>query len=65
MPKFKGDKYICYACGNEFESGWSDKEALEEKNRMWGDIPIEECGIICDLCFKKFKKWLKNHGGNA
>ncbi len=45
-------KYTCALCHGEFESDWSEKEALAEKQNLWGDIPINEMEVVCDDCFK-------------
>jgi len=44
--------FMCARCGEEFESDWSEEEALEEKNRLFGAVPIEQCSVVCDDCFK-------------
>ena len=51
----KKDSYVCAICKQEFEKGWTDEEAIEEKNILFGqDKLLEDCGIICDDCFKRF-----------
>lgn len=49
--------YICAVCKGEFEKGWSDEEALKEKNENFGNIKgfskIEDCDLVCDDCYKK------------
>jgi len=45
--------YRCAICGLTFESEWSDEEALAEKAANgWGEIPTEECGVVCDYCYR-------------
>jgi hypothetical protein len=45
--------FTCDVCGGVFMSGWSEEEAVAEKERLWGDIPLEECGTVCDDCFEQ------------
>lgn len=46
------DTYKCSACGGTFEKGWSDEEAKKELADKF-DVPVEECAIVCDDCYKK------------
>ena len=48
-----GETYTCSICKGVFEKGWSDEEALKETEEIFGDVPIEECDIVCDDCFKE------------
>lgn len=47
--------YICDICHGTFESGWSDEDALTELKELWGDVPIDECGVVCDDCWQQIK----------
>ena len=49
----KYNEYKCAMCGNIYKKGWSEEDAIAEKNELFGNIPIEECDIICDDCFKQ------------
>ena len=55
--KNMNNTFICAACKGEFKYGWSEEEALEEKNNNFGDIEgfpkKEDCDIVCDDCYKK------------
>jgi hypothetical protein len=42
----------CDNCGLVFETDWSEEEALAEKERLFGDFPLEDCAHVCDDCFK-------------
>lgn len=46
------NEYKCALCKGVFEKGWSDEEALKEKDELWSGISIEECDLVCDDCFK-------------
>jgi hypothetical protein len=46
--------YTCAVCEGTFESGREDNAvALAEKNALWGDVPMEECDVVCDDCWQK------------
>lgn len=47
--------FTCAACGGTFPKGWSDEEAKSEAKALWGDVPAEECVVICDDCFQSGK----------
>lgn len=51
--------YTCSVCENTYEKGWSDEEAMKEKNTLWGDAPLEEFSIVCEDCNIAFLEWLK------
>ena len=44
--------YVCAVCKEEFESDWSEEEALDELSKTFPGIPVEECESVCDDCFK-------------
>lgn len=47
MPRI----FTCARCGYSYESAWTDEEALEEKETNFGEIPLENCVIVCDDCY--------------
>ena len=47
------NEYTCSACGETFNRGRPEEDALKEKDDLFPDIPIEECAIVCDDCFKE------------
>ena len=47
------DTYTCSLCGEVFEKGWTDEEAMEESSKQWGDQPPEELEVVCDDCYRK------------
>ena len=51
--KLKKNEYKCAMCGEVYKKGWSDEEAKKEMLELWGDLPEEEQGIVCDDCFKQ------------
>ncbi len=52
MKKLKSNEFQCYMCKGWFTKTRPESEALAEKERLWGDIPLEELAVICDDCFK-------------
>ncbi len=48
------NEYRCVKCGGVFEKGWSDEEAEKElSDGIHGDIPVSDCAIVCDDCWKE------------
>jgi hypothetical protein len=35
-----------------FDLGWSDEEARAELKETFGNVPIEDCAIVCDDCYQ-------------
>ncbi len=46
------DEYICAVCRRTFQKGRADEEAIAESLATFG-IPIRECKIVCDDCYKE------------
>jgi len=46
------EEFTCAVCEGVFNKGRSEEEALAEKDRLWGELPVEECDLVCDDCFK-------------
>jgi len=53
MKTIKENEYKCASCGEIFEKDWSDEEALEERNEVFGNVPDSECDLVCDDCYRK------------
>lgn len=50
----KENEFQCAMCREVFDKGWTEEEAEEEMRDLWGDdITKEDCGIVCDDCFRK------------
>jgi hypothetical protein len=47
---------VCAYCGEEFEptddETWDDVKAHAELEQNFPGVPIEECAVVCDDCFK-------------
>lgn len=46
------NNFTCAACGETFEKAISDEKALAEKDALFPDVPIDECTMVCDDCWK-------------
>lgn len=51
----------CDVCGLVFESDWSKEESLAEKEKNgFGNVPDDECFVVCDDCYNKKMAELTN-----
>lgn len=46
-------KYTCAMCSGEFESEWTEAEAVAEKERDFGSVPLDQCDVVCDVCYQQ------------
>ncbi len=46
------DTYTCACCGETFEKGRDDAEALAETKAIFGNLRPEEMAIVCEDCYK-------------
>ena len=53
MKKLKSNEYRCAVCKGVYEKGWSDEEAIEELGGNFPGIDIDDCGVVCDDCYKE------------
>ena len=49
-------EFQCACCKKIFKKGWSDEEALAEKNADFPDDVVEECVLVCDDCYEQLRK---------
>lgn len=47
------EQFNCVMCKQTFNKAWSDEEAEAEVKEVFGPIPLEECDVVCDDCYKK------------
>jgi len=47
------NQYRCEWCNGIFDKGWSDEEAMAEKERDFEAVPMEACAVVCDDCYQK------------
>ena len=62
IKKLKKDEFQCDACGEIFKKDWSDKEATEEAETIWGEEVAKpgNRAVVCDDCWKRgMKKIIK------
>ena len=45
--------YKCAVCGEVHEKSWSDEEAAAELAENFPGFEPDDCGIVCDDCYKK------------
>lgn len=57
----KKNEYKCEICHGVFKKGWSDEEAKAEHFERHPNIPLEETGLVCDPCFQKIMKDVKEN----
>lgn len=49
-------QFKCSMCGGIFKKGWSDEEARQERDLIFGvGYSDKDCKLICDDCFQKIK----------
>lgn len=47
------NEFTCSVCGNTYEKGRSDEEAVEELSTHFPGFEVEDCDVVCDNCFKQ------------
>jgi DNA-directed RNA polymerase subunit RPC12/RpoP len=65
LEKFFSRYYRCAHCGGIFEKGWTDEEAMAEQKEDLPGVPLSECELVCDDCYKQFYEEIQkadNHG---
>lgn len=55
-----GRTYKCDGCEGVFEAQWSEEEAIAEKEKNFGDYPMELCAQVCDDCYKEIMCEISN-----
>lgn len=48
------DSFTCALCGETYEKerdGWSQEQAVAEKEAYFPQVSMEDCGIVCDDCY--------------
>jgi hypothetical protein len=49
-------EYQCSKCHKVFSKGWSDEEAIAEKDANWPGTDLGSCVIVCDDCYNDFRQ---------
>jgi hypothetical protein len=47
------NEYQCCVCGGTFLKTVSDEEVIAELTRDFPGYSVEECGLVCDDCYKR------------
>lgn len=50
----KPGEYQCALCKGIFQSARSEQEAIAEKERDFGDLPMDRCVVVCDGCYREY-----------
>jgi hypothetical protein len=45
--------YTCAVCQETFDKGWADEEAAAELGANFPGFAPDDCGLVCDDCYKK------------
>jgi DNA-directed RNA polymerase subunit RPC12/RpoP len=56
------DTYRCAVCGETFQKGWSDAEAVAEMEARFGPVPEEMRAVVCDDCDRRIRAWYDAQG---
>ena len=62
MVKREIRKFTCACCKEEHLSAWTEEEAIQEKNELFGDMPLDEMAKVCTDCFDKIMKYNEHAG---
>lgn len=57
--EMENNTFKCEVCKGTFIKDWSDEEAIAEKESMFGKIPLDQCGTVCEVCHDKLMKRFK------
>lgn len=55
-PMSEPRTFTCAVCGETFECARDEAEAAAEHHARFPDIPLDQCGIVCDDCFKEMQE---------
>jgi hypothetical protein len=45
-------EFTCVVCRKTFTEGWSEEEAMAELAKNFPDVPLSECEILCEDCYR-------------
>ena len=49
----KPNEFQCSICNEIYEKEWTEEEALQELDENFPGYSKDDCGIVCDDCYKK------------
>ena len=50
-PAVCPNQYCCAACGEVFDKGWTDEEAVAELAKAFPGSDKSECSMVCEGCY--------------
>lgn len=53
-------KYTCDVCKGEFESAWTDEEAMDEFRSKYPNYPFMDASVVCDECHKAMLNYTRS-----
>jgi len=54
IKNMKSNEFKCAICGKLMKfTALEEEQALQELKDNFGDVKVEDCGIVCDDCYKK------------
>lgn len=53
------DTFTCEVCGETYEKGWTDEEAIAEQLEVFGTTS-EDDGVACEDCYAAVMRSLNN-----
>lgn len=57
----KSNEYKCAQCGNVYETGQTEEEAITEMKANFGEhAKKEDMAVICDDCYNDLMPTIKN-----
>jgi hypothetical protein len=57
------NRFTCARCKGTFESEWSDEEAVEEAEALFGTFDKQDAAKVCDDCYAEFVAWYRKEYG--
>lgn len=51
----EGQEFTCAICDGTFVKKTPEDKALAELKEFFGDVPVEDCVIVCGVCWEKMR----------
>ena len=49
--------FKCAHCGGIFKFDQTNEEAKKKLHEHFGNVPVEDCAIVCDDCYNEYLAW--------
>jgi len=49
-------EFTCSRCKITFTAGWTEEEAIAEREKDFPDTPQEQCVRVCEECYNKIMR---------